>query len=537
MSDEQYPEDDFPQEAPPQEGAPQEQYPQEQYPQEAYPQEAYPQEGYPQEAYPQGEAPADPLAAQSVPPPPGVAPEAYPQQPEADGWAAQDPAQQSVPPPPLGGADEAYAQPAAAPEPEIPAPDAFGMMDAGRGSDAPEVVAQGHAAAAAALEDRPKKKRKIDLKARLSSVRAAGTMAGTTSAPEGQAGPASTDGDAAFPPPPVTGSVPPPRMLSGAGIAPPPGLLGTAQAEEESRPAQAQTIKVEMGPEVLAERRKTRKRMALYGLIAALVTAVFGFFIGSTKAQGDAQRESVRGAQGIIKDVEASAEVLSSLSDVLREAGESLKAEKYPADLADKLKGTHVPFSAEGLSGKKVSGLPGSVLRALLSYAGDVERLNKRKDRLRNILGMAKKPFEEYVTEKKEPKMRFSVVFSPGKKGMMAELAPHTKDFLFKEDGDWPEKYKVMRLQRGKGAETEVERWKKGDLTGQTPLAIPVDQRTVAAFTSKQMILDMSKALKDTKDLVDGVQSQIPAEQTDGLIKDGEQLIAELKKVVAKGGK
>jgi hypothetical protein len=491
-----------------------------------------PQEGYPQEAYPQ-DVPAPPgmdipaPPGMDVPAPPGM--EAAPPPDEAayaqDPSAAQDwgdPAAMQQPsyPPEAGYAE----QPQQVSQPPLAADPAAAPFDA------PEVLAQ--APTPAPEEAQPKKKRKIDLKARLSNVRAAGTMAGAAGAPT----PAPGSDSAAFPPPPASGSVPPPKMMSGSGIAPPAALLAKARpaAEKESRPtAQQQTIKVEVGEEVLAERRKIRKRMALYGAIAAVVTALFGFFIGQTKAQGDAQRLAVAGAGTIAKNIEESGVVLSELSDVLREATDLLGQEKYPAELGEKLKATHVPFNSELLTGKKIGGLPGSVLQGLLAYAGDVDRLNKRKDKLRNLLGMAKKPFEEYVAEKKKPMVRFSVLFTPQRKGMMAELAPLKQPF--EEEADWPDKTKVMRLQRGKAAEAEAERWKKGELSGQTPLYIPVDQKTVAGFTSKRLIFDLKKALADTKDLVDGRQSQIPSEQTDGLFKDGEQLMAELKKVAQAG--
>lgn len=372
------------------------------------------------------------------------------------------------------------------------------------------------------------RKRKIDLKERLSSVRAAGTMAGVPSGPgKGEAA------VPAFPPPPARGSVPPPKVLSSDGLAPPAAiaaLMGIGEEKEEPKPtAQQQTIKVEVGEEILAERRRLHKRMVIYAAAAGVVALAIGFGVGGVKARGDQSKQSIIGAGEIAKQIEESDKVMADLSDALRSASDQLSKEKYPTELADQLKSINVPFSAANLSGRLIAGLPGQDLQGLLQFSRGVEDLNKTKDKLRNLLGAAQKPVEEYVAEKKDPQVRFSVVFSASNAGMMAELAPNKAPFKL---GDkWPETYGVQRLVNDAAKDVEVERWKKGDLTGQKVIAIPVDPKTTRGLTQQQIVFQLRSTLDDVRSLVDGKQSPYPQEQTEGLLKEGERLVEALKKI------
>jgi hypothetical protein len=376
------------------------------------------------------------------------------------------------------------------------------------------------------------RKKKIDLKERLSSVRAAGTMAGVPSG-SGAGGKVEL-GAPAFPPAPARGSVPPPKVLSSDGLAPPAAIaalmgMGTEEKEEPKLTAQQQTIKVEVGEEIIAERRKLHKRMVLYVAIGAILALAAGFGVGGVKARGDQSRQSIVGAGEIAKQIEESRKVMADLSDSLRQASDTLAKEKYPAALADQLKAINVPFSAANLSGRLISGLPGQELQALLQFSRGVEDLNKTKDKLRNLLGVAQKAVEDYVSEKKEPLVRFSVVFTSSNAGMMAELAPIKAPFKLSDK--WPETYGVQRLVNDAAKDVDVERWKKGDLVGPKTIAIPVDPKTTRALTSQQVVFQLRSTIDDVRSLVDGKQSPYPQEQTEGLLKDAEQLTESLKKI------
>ncbi len=415
---------------------------------------------------------------------------------EVDG---PDASEGSVPP-------QDYAQPPARSEPPAPAVQVSAPSDDGK----------------------PKKKRKIGLKSRLSSVRASGSMA-LSSSPSG----AERKSDPlAFPPPPATGSVPAPRL---PGVAP---LVKSAFAppEPEKKPtAVAQTIKVEVGEEIQQERAKTKKKSAIYIAIAAVAALVMGFFLGQARERGRAGNLAVDGAMGLAKDIETANNTMSTLSDALRNAVDQLAIDEFPNDLEEILKTNHVDFDASKFKGRYVGGLPPEVFNPLLAYTNEVEKLNKNKDALRNLLGAAKPQVEKFIAEKKKPTVKFAVLFGKQGDNPIAELVP-IKD-PFEAKSDWPGKFTILQpADKGKTKESEVNRYTdKGKLDGEH--AMPIQPQSVAGFTDLTLIYKLRNALTDLRLMIDGNESpENPSAATDGLLKDGKELIEGLEKVARAGG-
>lgn len=373
-------------------------------------------------------------------------------------------------------------------------------------------------------EPKKKKKRKIDLKSRLSSVRATGSMAarGSSTGLDRKSDPLS------FPPPPTSG-VPAPKL---PGVSAPVLSSPFAPPEPEKKvSAQAQTIKVEMGEEVVQERAKARKKTAIYVAIAAVVTLVIGFILGQTRERGRAGNLAIQGADALASDVENANKTMSDLSDALRNAVEQLGNDEYPDALVEKLKATNVDFSADNFQGKSVGGLPPETFNQLLAYTNSVEKLNKQKDTLRNLLGQAKPLVEKYVKEKKKPTVQFAITFSKADKKDVAQLMPIAEPF--EVEGDWPEKFKVTSGSGKKKEEMEVDMFT--GKVGEPKVALPVDPKTTAQFTDLTLLFKLRKAITDTRELIDGVESPNPSLQSDGLLRDGKNLIEGLKKVARAG--
>lgn len=372
-------------------------------------------------------------------------------------------------------------------------------------------------------DEKPKRK-KIDLKSRLSSVRAA---AGGPPAAQDGGDPLSFP-----PPPPVGGSVPPPRGLSGPG----PGAFAApspfAPPEPEVKPtAQAQTIKIEMSEEVEQQRKAAGKRSFVLTLFVALVATGAGFGIGNYYGGGAEQRKAVTKAPDLIGDIKKANETMATLSDALGKGLESLNQDTFPADLSGTLKSTQVPFTAQNFDGRGVGGLPGEVLSGLIRYVGGVEKVNDQKNKLNNLLGLVQGPLEKYYATKKKPVVNFSVVFSKQQTKTVAELTPHKEPFVAADK--WPESYTVTRLVSGKPKETEVVLWDgKADLFAEgKPQAIPMEESTVSGFTDKTVKVKLQVAIVELKELLDGNQSPVPQQQTDGMLKEGEKLIETLQKI------
>ena len=373
-------------------------------------------------------------------------------------------------------------------------------------------------------EEKPKK-RKIDLKSRLSSVRASGSMAALPSA--GGSDPL------AFPPPAVQGSVPPPKMLSGAGGGFGPVSSPFAPPEPEvKKSAQQQTIKVEVGEEVLAYRKKARRKTLLYVALTTVIFLAVGFALGGARERGLAGHKAITGAAGLAKDVKAANVQMKDMAQELMKAAEKLGQDEYPDDLSAFLSKTNVAFDASRFRGRSVGGLPPEVLKSLLAFTQGVAQLNRKKDALRNLLGAAKKQTLKYFDEKKNPVVNFSILLEKQADKVSALLVMNKKPFKSKEK-KWPEKYTVITPAGKKTKDVEAVRFDgKGKLFDGKKV-IPVKERTVARYSSKALVGSLSKALRVTKEIIDGNNSPIPALQTDGLIKTGTRLAEALEKTAA----
>lgn len=427
----------------------------------------------------------------------------------------------------MAAAAEAAAQQAADAQAAADAEAAQQAQAAAAAQAAEDAAAADVQVTASAPEPEPKKKkkrRKIDLKSRLSSVRATGSMAARgSSAGERKSDPLS------FPPPPTSGGVPAPKL---PGVSSPLVSSPFAQPEPEKKvSAQAQTIKVEMGEEVEQERKKLRKKWMIYVGLAAAVMGVIGFILGTTRERGRAGNLAIEGAAALATDVESANETMSGLSDSLRNAVEKLGNDEFPDDLVEKLKATNVDFSAENFRGRSVGGLPAETFNQLLAYTNDVEKLNKQKDTLRNLLTQAKPLVEKYVAGKKKPTVQFAVTFSKKDKKDVAQLV--SLDKPFEVEGDWPDKFTVVS---GSGREKEELEAKLFDGKVTEPkVALPVDPETSARFTDLTLLFKLRQALTDTRNLIEGVESPNPALQSDGLLRHGKNLVENLKKVSLAG--
>jgi hypothetical protein len=387
-------------------------------------------------------------------------------------------------------------------------------------------------------DEEKKRKPKIDLKARLGK---------TMAASGGAAVPLPTPGTGSTPPPasgPVlAGGVPGPPggMNKSAGIAPPPGLspgiplppFATAAPKRKAEPkpvAQAQTIKVEIGEEVVAERRKASKKTAVFAVIAALIGIGVGFTAGGAKQRGDDAKITISGAQDLAAEVKASNERMQELDLVLDDAIQVLGNKKYPTELAGKLAELNIPFDATNLQGKRFGALPGKLPVLIVQYTTGVEELNRKREALRNVVGAIQKQIETAWAEETAPTFKLGVQFRGSNEKMTAELVQIKDPFKLKE-AKWPEELKIVRREfvggEQKPVEKDAERWQKGDLaSGEKPKIIPVDPASSAAFTTDRAVVELRKAMLDAQEVLKG--NEDPTNPKQGLMQVGAQLSEDL---------
>ncbi|MDI1436982.1 formin [Polyangium sorediatum] len=382
-----------------------------------------------------------------------------------------------------------------------------------------------------AAEDKSKKP-KIDLKARLGK-----TNIGTQAVPL-----------------PVPGQSQPPPSGSGGkspNIAPPPGISpgipvppfaqaakpAAAEAPPPKPTAVQQTIKVEVGEEIIKEREKAKKRVIMAAVGTAILGIAIGYPVGGAAARNERGKQIVANAKALMTDVKAANEKMKELETLLGEAAEKLGKKEYPAELAGQLGGINIPFDATKVDGPSISGLNPGALRQLLNFTKGCEELNKKKDSFKNLLEFAKAPVEKAWKEEKEPVMNFSVLFRSDQKGVIAELVPVKEPYDFGKD--WPANYAILkpeRTQQGmKSVEKKLNRYTKGDLPGSgDPVLVPVDPMTTSVFTSQEVVRNLRKAFVDLRMELKGDDSN-PAAPVTGLIEVGDNLMTSIQKVTQGG--
>jgi hypothetical protein len=398
-------------------------------------------------------------------------------------------------------------------------------------------------------DEKAAKKGKIDLKARLgrASQPGMGAPGATASAPGFGSVPPAADSRQGLPsaPPSSGASVIPPPSVPGStrpsGMAPPPGLssgiplppFGPQRPQPRAEPkptAQAQTIKVEIGEEVEQERKKARRRTAIFAAIAALVGIFMGFVAGESSERGGRLRDAARGAALLERDVKAAGEKLRTLQAKVDEAAEKLAKKMFPDDFAATLSGTTIPFEASNLDNKGIGGQSPRLLKSVLAFTSAVDDCNKSRESLRNLVGLVKDPLLKAWDDEKSPKSAFSVLFhTEYGKGVVAELAPNKEPFVWKND--FPASYAVLKLEGGKSAEKKAARYQKGELpgNGSDPIAVPVDPKTTAGLTGELLIQRLNKAVYDLRVALDGNKDN-PTNETPGLVKQADDLANELHK-------
>jgi hypothetical protein len=391
-------------------------------------------------------------------------------------------------------------------------------------------------------EDKAKKP-KIDLKARLNKT-IAGTgvpgpvLPGARETPIPGSDPMAFGGRADGTPVPA----PPIKPL---GIAPPPGIgvAGVSLPHFGPKPvaapkaapvsAEAQTIKVEVGEEIHEQRKQASRRVWLGLFAGAVLGLAIGFLAGGRNEKAGRDKESIAQAGKLQGDVQNANEKMKELGALLDQGAESLGNKKYP-DLVEKLAGVSIPFDDANIDPRAVAGMPPKTVKLVLGYTKGVQDLNDKKDSLRNLLGILKEQVEKAWAEEKKPVFNLSVVFKGGGEKIIAELvrnkAPFAADAL-------PADYVVIVKENREGkrvdAEKKATRWVKGDLTGSSPISIPIEPASSADYTNERVVTNLRKAIIDMKILLEGDSSDPQAAKA-GLLKDGEVLVGQLNDISLK---
>jgi len=370
------------------------------------------------------------------------------------------------------------------------------------------------------------KKPKIDLKARLGKK--------TVSSPATGPG----------------GSIPPPAGIprpSGVGIPAPPFQSSTATArpapmvdasnpygamEPAAAPAAApQTIRIEMGDDVMRAHRGGKVKVLVLAIVTAGIGGFVGFTLGGASERGKGTDAAMEGAAELTKDVDATNKKIGELADILKSAREKLGKAQFPDDEVSKLGALNIPFAGSNLAGKGIGRFKADVLTMLVDFATASSEANSNKEDLQHLLSGNKKGVQDFLDSQTKPQVRWSVIVSPTGVGPLASMQPIPTPFpLGSEDKKtWPDSFDLMN---GPKKQT-IKRYQKGDAATEEPTFIPVDPSTQASVCPSDVLVKLRGRLSDLEETLRG--NQTPGEEKTGLLESGQALAKKLKQIGASG--
>jgi len=331
------------------------------------------------------------------------------------------------------------------------------------------------------------------------------------------------------------------------GIAPPPGLspgiplppFAQTRKEAKAKPSAAQqTIKVEVGEEILKERADARKRAALYAALTAAVGLGLGLTLGRQWEGSVRSGAAGKGAATIERDVKAANDTMKALDAKLKEAFEKMfpqgdaatkmATRQFPEALVGELGGINIDFDATKLEGKQVGSLPSKTLKLLLAFTTAVDDANKTKNDLKGWLGAAKDPTLKAWKEEKDPVANFAVIFRGEAGGKVVATLGQVKE-PFNWKATFPETFNVTVPEGTKSADKKVKPYAKGEVLASNDLSVPIDPKATAALVVDPRITNANKFLADLrKQLEGGANPDDPTNDTPGLIKQADDLTLQL---------
>jgi hypothetical protein len=321
----------------------------------------------------------------------------------------------------------------------------------------------------------------------------------------------------------------------------PPFAVAKPAPAKEKR-VEPQTIKVEVGEEVHAERRKAYRNAVLLSLLTLGLGVGLGWVVGGQKVRADFSKLAVKGAVDLEPSVAAAQTTLEKIRDLTKGAYDTFAEGKYPVEFIKEAQNINVEFDATKIEGKRVADLPPKTQKMIYKFLVNVEDLNKTKDKLRGLLVTAQAPVEKYWKDSKEPQAAYSVVFTQGQRGPIAELVPNKEPILWsvKEfPAEWEFKKTEGQGQQAKEVDKKGAKWSgKGDFwNAEKPIVFPVDPKSVAKFSGETLVFQVRKNLADLRQVLEGSQED-PQNPTKGLVEDAKDLDDQLRKdATATGGR
>jgi len=368
------------------------------------------------------------------------------------------------------------------------------------------------------------KKPKIDLKARLGKKTVSAPVpgpGGSIPPPAGIPKPAAVVGGSGIPAPPFQSATATQRPAPVVDASNPYGAMEPAVAPVQAQP---QTIRIELGDDVVRANRGGKTKVAVLALVTAVIGGGVGFTIGGASERGAAADAAMEGAKQLTKDVEAANAKIAELADVLKSAREKLSKSQFPDEEVTKLGALNIPFDGTNLSGKGIGRFKSDVVTMLINFASSAAEANDSKGDLQRVLNGQKKAVQDFLDSQTKPQIRWSVIVSGTPAGPIAsmQLVPTP----FPAGDKWLDSFELAAPQ---GKKTVVKRYTKGDAATEDPTFIPVDPSTQSAVCPADALIRLRSRLSDMEEVLRG--NPTPGEEKTGLLETGQNLAKKLKDI------
>jgi hypothetical protein len=252
--------------------------------------------------------------------------------------------------------------------------------------------------------------------------------------------------------------------------------------------------------------------------------------------RGKRQEIALEGAKQLAGEVDKANKEIERLADVLKGAKRKLSENEYPEKEVTELGGINIPFGGANLTGRGMGLFKKETVNLLINFAGGAQDANDQKDKLKNLLAGRREAIQDFLTQQKEPTVRWSVYVTNGPYGPWANMQPIPDPFLVKSDKkkdgkqySWPEKFKI----KDGGKEFELERYTKGEPTGSEPKIIPVDPASQGAVCPSDVLMTLVREIGNLEQTLRGEQT--PGQEQVGLIETGRVLKDSLKEIGGPG--
>jgi len=277
-----------------------------------------------------------------------------------------------------------------------------------------------------------------------------------------------------------------------------------------------------MGEEVMAAQRSGRKKVAILGLVTAIIGGVVGFAAGGGVERGKGANAAVIGAQDLVKEITTANAEIQKLADTLKAAKEKLSKGQFPEEEVGKLGGINIPFGGKNLSGKNIGRFKPDAITMLIEYANRTTEANDQKEKVQNVLSGARKGIEELLAQQAKPQVRWSVVLVNGPGGPWGTMQPVPAPFGEKDK--WPEDFKVGSGKK----EASYKRYNSGNpINADSPYFLPVDPSSQNSVCPSDTIFKLRREINDLETVLRG--DNTPGEEKTGLIESGTKLADKLK--------